>query len=37
MTLSRGEIVYQRNEILGAPGRGRVLRRKSFAPPACTD
>ncbi len=36
-TLSRGEIVYQRNEILGIPGRGRVLRRTPFAPPAHAD
>ena len=30
MTLSRGEVVYQRNEMLGAPGRGKVIARKSF-------
>ncbi|HET9659239.1 MAG TPA: amidohydrolase family protein [Thermomicrobiales bacterium] len=37
MTLSRGEIVYQRNEILASPGRGHVLKRKSFSPPAHAD
>lgn len=37
MTLSRGEIVYQRNEILGAPGRGKVLQRNPFSPPARAD
>jgi dihydropyrimidinase len=34
MTLSRGEIVYQRNEILGSPGRGHVLKRNPFSAPA---
>lgn len=37
MTLSRGEIVYQRNEILGRPGRGTVLKRQPFSPPPRTD
>lgn len=34
MTLSRGEVVYNRNDILGAPGRGRVLARSPFSAPA---
>ena len=34
MTLSRGEIVYDRNQILGTPGRGRVIERNPFTPPA---
>ncbi len=34
LTLSRGEVVYQRNEILGAPGRGKVIARKPFEAPA---
>ena len=37
MTLSRGEIVYQRNEILGSPGRGNVIQRSSFVAPARAD
>lgn len=37
MTLSRGEIVYRRNEILGSPGRGRVLARKPFEAPPHSD
>ncbi len=34
MTLSRGEVVYDRNDMLGAPGRGRVIQRNAFAAPA---
>jgi dihydropyrimidinase len=37
MTLSRGEIVYDRNRILGAPGRGRVIERKPFTAPTRND
>ncbi len=37
MTLSRGEVVYNRNEILGVPGRGRVLERSPFVAPAQAD
>ncbi|MGC4047616.1 MAG: amidohydrolase family protein [Armatimonas sp.] len=37
MTLSRGEIVYQRNEILGSAGRGRVIARNDFSAPAKAD
>lgn len=37
MTLSRGEIVYQRNEILGSPGRGKVIQRSPFVAPARAD
>jgi dihydropyrimidinase len=37
LTLSRGEIVYDRNRILGAPGRGRVIERKPFTAPAQSD
>lgn len=33
VTISRGEIVYDRNDILGSPGRGRVLARSPFTPP----
>lgn len=29
MTISRGEIVYQDDEVTGAPGRGRIVRRTS--------
>ncbi len=36
-TISRGEVVYQRNEILGTPGRGTVLQREDFSPPAVSD
>lgn len=34
MTLSRGEVVYQRNDILATPGRGKVIARKPFEAPA---
>lgn len=37
VTISRGAVVYRRNDILGEPGRGRVLQRKPFSAPARTE
>ncbi|MCA9858391.1 MAG: amidohydrolase family protein [Thermomicrobiales bacterium] len=37
ITISRGDVVYQRNELLGTPGRGQVLQRENFSPPAVSE